>query len=294
MKPANDIEQFFKKAVIDTDPGMDRTVLNVVLMAHDKITDKSSAAAKPRIRRITMKSPITKAAAAAAIIALVVLGLFEFMSPSKSGVVWGEVAQKVQASSGLSLRIMETSSVSPDDSDYAIKYFCPTGSRSDAYKNGQITRSHCSNTETMTSTALFHSTKCYISRPCKKGSEGFLEQDENWTNPKYLVQQILAVEYKELGKKMVDGVLCEGLETSDPAVMGALVEMVDRLDVHMELWVDAQTQYPVRFEGKMAGEAEGQVMESECVIDQFQWDVELDPSLFELDIPPDYVSMRSM
>ena len=90
------------------------------------------------------------------------------------------------------------------------------------------------------------------------------------------------------------GVLCEGLETSDPAVMGPLAGMVDRLEVHMELWVDAQTQYPVRFEGKMAGEAEGQVMASECVMDQFQWDVELDPSLFELNIPADYVSMRDL
>lgn len=294
MKPVNDIEQFFKKAVIDTDPKMDKTVLDVVLMAHDKTTDKNSAAARPSIGRFTMKSPIAKAVAAVAIIALVVLGLFEFMGPSKSGVVWGEVAQKVQASSGLSLRITDTSSVSLDGSDYAIKYFCPTGSRTDAYKDGKITRTHCSNTKTMISSVLFHATKTYISRQYEEGSEGFLEKDEDWTNPKYLVQQILSAEHKELEEKMVDGVLCEGLETSDPAVMGPLAEMVDRLEVHMELWVDATTGYPVRFEGKISGEAEGQVMASECVMDQFQWDVELDPNLFELDIPPDYVSMRDM
>ena len=239
-----------------------------------------------------MKSPITKLAVAAAIIAAVVLGLFEFISTdSGSGVVWAEVVEKVQGTCGLVLRITETSSVSPDDSDYAIKYFCPTGSRTDAYKDGQITRTHCSSTKTMISGVLFHPTKTYLSKRYEGGNEGFLENDEDWTNPKYLVQKILAAEHKELEKTMVDGVLCEGLETSDPAVMGPLAGMVENLEVHMELWVDAATGYPVRFEGELSGEAEGEAITSECVMDQFQWDVELDPSLFELTIPDDYVSM---
>jgi hypothetical protein len=35
-------------------------------------------------------------------------------------------------------------------------------------------------------------------------------------------------------------------------------------------------------------------MESEWVLDQFQWDVELDPNLLEPNIPPDYVDMRTL
>jgi len=38
----------------------------------------------------------------------------------------------------------------------------------------------------------------------------------------------------------------------------------------------------------MSGEHEGQVWETESVMDQFQWDVELDSGIFELNIPPDY------
>ncbi|MHC4517150.1 MAG: hypothetical protein ACYTAS_01055, partial [Planctomycetota bacterium] len=172
---------------------------------------------------------------------------------------------------------------------YSIKYFSPVGSRTDAYKDGQITRSNCSNYETLTSTYIYHAHKNYISTQYWEGIEGFLEKDEDWTNPKYLVQQIVSAEHKELGEKMVDGILCEGLETSDPAVMGAeLVEMVDHIEVHMELWVDAQTQYPVRFESTVTAEAEGEHIESDCVMDQFQWDVEVDPSLFTLDMPAGY------
>jgi outer membrane lipoprotein-sorting protein len=237
-----------------------------------------------------MKRKISKLAIAAAIIAAVLIGIGEF-GGSASGVAWSQVAAKVQATSGLILRIKETGSVSPGDDDYAIKYFSPAGSRTDAYKDGKITHSRCSNFETMTSTAVFHSTKRYFSHQYKESSEGFLEKDEDWTNPKYLVQQIVSAEHKALGPKTVDGVLCEGLETSDPAVMGPLKDMVDSLEVHMELWVDTQTQYPVRFEGKITAQADGETLTSQCVMDQFQWDVELDPSLFEPNIPPDYEQM---
>jgi hypothetical protein len=58
--------------------------------------------------------------------------------------------------------------------------------------------------------------------------------------------------------------------------------------VEIRLWVSAETGYPVLFERKMSAEVEGEAGQSECIMDQFQWDVELDPGIFEVDIPPDY------
>jgi hypothetical protein len=289
MKRARDIERMIQDLRHPVDAQAHDRVLGRLLGALKQQKQTQSAATQPHAGRMIMRSPIAKLAVAAAIIAAVALGLFEFISTNTgSGVVWAEVAQKVQASGGLILRVTETSSMSPDDSDYAIKHFSPVGSRTDAYKDGQVTRSSCSNYETMTATYVFHAHKNYISTQYQEGIEGFLEKDEDWTNPKYLVQQILSVEYEKLEQKMVDGVLCEGLETSDPAVMGPLPGPVDRLEVHMRLWVDVQTQYPVRFESKITAEAEGEHIESDCVMDQFQWDVEVDPNLFTLDMPAGY------
>lgn len=175
-----------------------------------------------------------------------------------------------------------------DGADYAMKYFDPTHSRTDSYKDGQIVRSHYSNSETMAFTAIYHTDKHYLTTQYSGDSEGFLEKQEDWTNPRYLVQKILSAEHKKLGRQIIDGVPCEGLETSDPAVMAPPPGPVDRLEVHMRLWVDAKTEYPVRFEAKITAEVEGQVMGSECVMDQFQWDVEHEPSVFEPSIPPDY------
>ena len=295
MKSIEDIKKFFKNAAISTNSKMDENVLNRVLIASEKTKNTKSAAIEPNIRRTIMKSPIIKIAATAVIIALVVLGLFELTSTeSTSGVVWAEVAQKVEASRGSVVRCTETTSFLPSDADYAIKYFSPKHSRTDSYKGGKITDSYYTDFESKTYTGVNHTRKHYLSITITPSSEGFLEKNEDWMNPRYMVQTILSCEHRELEQKTIEGVLCEGIETTDPAVLGPLPGPVTRLDVEMRLWVNAETEYPVLFESKISGEAEGKAMSSECVMDQFQWDVELDPSFFEPNIPPDYVDMRTL
>lgn len=290
MNRAREIERMVQDLRHPVDAQSHDRILGRLLSTQQQQRKPQPAVTQPHTGRMIMKNPITKLAVAAAVIAAVVLGLFEFVgTDSGSSVVWAEVVEKVQNTCGLTLRITETSSMGLGDSDYSIKYFSPLGSRSDAFKDGQVTQSQCSNYETMTSTYVYHTRQSYISTQYQEGIEGFLEKNEDWTNPKYLVQKILSVEHKELGERTIDGVLCEGLETSDPAVMGAeLMEMVDHMEVHMALWVDVQTQYPVRFESTITAEAEGEHIESEGVMDQFQWDVEIDPNLFTLERPAGY------
>lgn len=241
-----------------------------------------------------MKNKMTKLAAAAVIITAVTLGLFEFIdTDNTSGVVWAEVAKKVETSRGLIVRCTGTSSFLSNEEDYSTKYFSPTQSRTDHYKGGQITHSYYDDFNTMTLTAVYHTHKHYLSTKFTT-MEGFLEQQEDWMNPRYLVQTILSCEHRKLGQETIEGKLCEGIETTDPAVLGPLPEPVSRLDVQMRLWVDAESKYPILFESRITGEVDGKVSTSEFVMDQFQWDEELDPSLFEPNIPPDYVSMRDL
>ena len=67
MKSADNIKKFFNKAAINTNPSMDKAVMNKILMAHEKT---KSAAIKPKIRRTIMKNPITKLAAVLALICM--------------------------------------------------------------------------------------------------------------------------------------------------------------------------------------------------------------------------------
>jgi len=300
MKSIEDVKKFFKNAAINTNAKMDETVLDKVLIAHEKTTNTKSAGIEPNIRRTIMKSPIIKTAAAAVIIALVVLGLFEFIgTENTSGVVWADVVRKVEASRGSIVRYMGTSSFQPSDiTNYSMTYTSPRYSRKDFYEGGQISHTYYndySGSDTETLTGVYHKHKHYISHTYQKSKDEFLlEQHDDWINPRYLVQTILSGEHRNLGQKTIEGVLCEGIETTDPASMGPTPEPIDRLDVLLRLWVSVETGYPVLFESKISGEHNGQVGGSEGVMDQFQWDVELDPSFLEPNIPPDYVDMRTL
>ena len=297
MKPPEEIRDLLRESWASVSSEKNNKMLKAALSAYERTQNKRTAQYKPNrpiIWSLIMKSLSAKIAIAAVIIVAVVLGLFEFIGGGGdgSGVVWAEVARKVQASGSLVTRWRESGSVSStvvfEETDYSIKYFSPLGSRTDVYRDGQVAWSRCTNADTKTTTVVYHGDKRYYSYQRDEGIEEFLDKDEDWTNPIYLVQTILSIEHTELGQKTVDGILCEGLETSDPAVMGDLVDMADSLDVHMTLWVDVQTQYPVRFEYRAVVEAEGEVAEYSCVIDQFQWDADIDPSRFELEIPDDY------
>ena len=161
MRPADEIKDVIRRWNDRTSAQMDERTLGDIERAL-KQSQAQGARGGPPMRSVTMRNPIVKLAIAAAIIAAVVLGLFEFVSNNGgSGVVWAEVAEKVQATSGLVLRCTESSSFVPDEGDYAMKYFTPTRARTDSYNDGEIVRSIYDDLETMTFVGLFHPHKHY-------------------------------------------------------------------------------------------------------------------------------------
>ena len=291
MKPADEIENVVKKMSFKAGPEMDKDLWAETSKARNEFHKTILAPSQHNIWRTIMKSPIIKSAAAAVIIALVVLGLFEFIgTENTSGVVWAEVTRKVEASRGLIVRCKEES-IPSNEYDYSITYTSTGYSRMDFYKDGQITRTcyiDLTDSDTDTLIDVYHIHKFYLTTIFKKSEcQIALEQHEDGSNPSLLVQTILSGEHSKLRQKTIEGVLCEGIETTDPACMGP-TSKYDRLDVLLRLWVSVETGYPVLFERKIIAEYEGEVGESECVMDQFQWDVELDPGIFEPNIPPDY------
>jgi len=291
MRPAENINNLIKKLQLKASTDLDRRVHDDISMALAESDKTKSARAEPNIRRTIMKSPIVKLAAAAVIIVLVVLGLFEFIgTKNTSGVVWADVVRKLQASRGLIVRCRDLSPSSGDD--YSIAYTSPTYCRKDFYKDGQIIRTSyvdLTGSDIFTLLDVFHMRKHSLTTTYKKSDYGlFLELDEDWTNPSFLVEKILSCEHSKLGQKTIEGVLCEGIETTDPASMGPTPEQIDLLDVLLRLWVNVETGYPVLFESKTSAKYDGEVWEYENVMDQFQWDVELDPGIFEPNIPSDY------
>ena len=280
MRPAEDIRKLIKKLNDTTSARMDKRVLGDVLRALEE-SEKPSVLTQPNIRRIIMKNPITKLAAAAVIIVLVVLGLFEFIDTGNtSGVVWAEVAKKVQASRGSASRVTTSSPGNPENC--TLSRHSPTGYRADMYVGDVLKRTICVDLEAKTKLLLAHDAKVWF-------REDLSEQDEQtirdeWMTPENYVKRFFSVGYRELGQKRIEGTLCEGVEVTDAAVFEV------NGPARGELWVSVETGYPVLVRVETTGGEDGQQRQV-VTVDQLRWDAEYDESEFEVEIPPDYEQM---
>jgi hypothetical protein len=289
MKDNNTFEDMISK---DLDVrASDRTynrMREAVLDAHGQSTQRVSAARLTIARRLTMGKPMIRFAVAAAIIAAVVLGLFELVgTESKSGVVWAEVARKVEASQGVIFRSREDASDSRDNEpDYTMNYLSSTHSRLDSYERDQIVKTIYDDYNTKTVILVDHlpSHKSYV----KMTFDEKIQQSNFLTNPKSMVQRFLSCEHRELGRKTIDGVLCEGIETTDPAFDRSGPDYPTD-SVMARIWVSVETGYPVQLEIEIVRN-NGEIRIG-GVWDQFQWNVKLDESLFEPNIPADYIDI---
>jgi hypothetical protein len=90
MTSAKNIKKLIENAAIETDPEATELVLKGLLEEFDKAERQDSAASRPSIRRMIMKSTIVKLAAAAVIIVVVAVGLMHWLPGGER--VWDERA----------------------------------------------------------------------------------------------------------------------------------------------------------------------------------------------------------
>ena len=273
------LTEFFAKIDTDMTRRQERVLQTVNRSCLSKQTDTLS------IRRIIMKNPITKLAIAAVIIIAVTFGLFEFIGTgSTSGVVWAEVAQKVKASRGVIYRTRGTGMGDPNDDwpkGHVMHYKSPLHSRTDWYRGEQIRRTVHFDLSTKTVVWLAHDANVYAKEPMKE--EAVQSVQSEWLRPEDITTRIVSHEHREVGTQTIDGVLCDGIETTDPAVYGdyPVKTFVGRL------WVSVETGYPVLIEVEATAGEDGSVRMTGFV-DQFKWDVEFSPSDREISIPPGF------
>jgi hypothetical protein len=291
MKQAENIEKFIKNLDLDIDINAktDKRILKELIETHEKSKKIKSAAIEPRIRSNIMKSPITKFAVAAVIIIAVILGLFELIdTDSSSGLVWAEVVQKVQDSRGVIYRTRTVGMGNPDNDwpkAHIIHQKSPLHSRTDWYQDGQIRRIVNFDLSTKTQVWLAYDKKVYNKESMTEETIQSVQnsQKSGWLRPEDITSKILSFEHRKIGTKTIDGVLCEGLETNDPAVCGAppTKTFVGRL------WVSVETRYPMLIEVEATDGEDGSI-QMKGFVDQFQWDVEFSSSDRDISIPPDF------
>jgi hypothetical protein len=96
------------------------------------------------------------------------------------------------------------------------------------------------------------------------------------------LKKCMASEHKNLGRDTIDGKVVEGIEVYDPNLCSASFT-VEALTA--QLWVDVKTHLPVLLRAEITGtQGEKAILTAE----KFQWNIKLDESFFEPNIPEDY------
>ncbi len=236
----------------------------------------------------TMKIRITKLAAAAVIIIALLIGLNYFDgSLDIAGVAWGEVARKVEEIQMFSYRIkLRISGTLKEKIELEIVMYnsLEHGMRGDSYVNGKIISTNYMPLTGNGIISVFPHEKEYMRT---LWSEEQIKKYMESNNPRKVVKKFLEFKYKEIGRDQINGIDVEGIEVNDPKFEPGVYESLVAC-----LWVDVETRLPVRI--KLDGVASGGAMQVQTVVDEFQWDIELDAHDFEPNIPTDYTRVAEI
>ena len=280
MVPADDIEQLVKNTRAETSTATDEQILAAAQSALE-----SAAPAQPNIWRTIMKNRITKFAAAAVILIAVMIGINQFGgSIDGAGVAWGEVLKQVENIPALTFETTVEITFLGTKKFLAKEYVYVAGdygTRSDIYRNGELFLIKFRLPNKKVAYQIQPKEKRYV-RFDLSAEEAAIGRDPD--DPRQWLEKILSGDYIEIGPCNINGIDVEGIEARNPEITGESMAMC--------LWVDVETDLPVRIEIEGEDFEAGKMKPHKIIIDDFQWDVELDPALFEPNIPDDYTEIQ--
>ena len=306
MRPSERIEELVKqfcdakKASIATTAEMDGKVLADTLSAYEK-TKGQSAKRGPNARRIVMGRRTIRLATAAVVIIGVLAGLHFFGGPHVASVAWGELADRVGRIQtcifrGYAKTIIDANSKEVEAgikkvTEMETEAFVSSeyGTRSDMYADGKLQMSQYMLPEQKVMISVMPKEEKYMR--INLTDELIEQMRRKGSDPREMVRHFMSGKYTELGRSTINGIEVEGIETKDPNSFGGQFE-----GLVWRLWVDVKTQLPVQMEMEMEMSIGGKSMSMQTfmVMDDFQWDVEIGPEVFEPNIPAHYTLLAEM
>ncbi|MHC4559351.1 MAG: hypothetical protein ACYS80_18825 [Planctomycetota bacterium] len=244
-----------------------------------------------------MKSPITKPAAAAVVILAVIVGIMHFStSIDGTGVLWAKAVQNVEQANSAIFREKRIFTCDGEESPFLIAdavcyYSSKYGERDDMYS-----------TEGMLLHQIYwlphENVRIRVIPPLKQYERTEFNEAERafWEQPniKAIVELSKSKKPTPIGRKMIDGREAEGFETSEMAEIVPL--QVDRGVTRC--WIDIETGLPIRYETEFLTRdkfatllTDGKPVLIQSTGYKTEWNVEIDPNIFEPNIPTDYVDI---
>jgi hypothetical protein len=203
--------------------------------------------------------------------------------------VWAKVAENVEKAEAFTYRMKETETrmkkqqTFTDERERTVYVSSNYGLRMDNYREGQVAISTYALPAEKAIITVCHPMKIYTRNQMPEKEIESLRQ----TGPIEIVNRFVSGQYKELGRDSIDGAEVEGFEVDDPNLVEANFKVDSLIS---RLWIDMETGFPVLIESEVIGM--GGALKTSSVMDQFEWNVDLGPELFEPNIPLDYTSME--
>jgi len=246
------------------------------------------------VLEIIMKSQITKLAAAAAIVIAVLIGL-NIIGNGKHGVAWAELVEHVEKIKTVVYQMKMTMKGLPGipegqaiDIDMKAKMAYDYGFRIDS-------RTYVGEEITTNSYILFEEgpdkgaiitvipkEKKYIKM--KLTGELLAKMEKENGDPRTTLKEMMKYKYTPLGRDTINGIKVEGIEVTDPNMALKGGGMFDEFTA--QLWCNVETDLPVLMTIK--GSAKNGEVVMDMVMDKFEWDVPIDTTELQPNIPADY------
>lgn len=241
--------------------------------------------------RILMNSKMVRLAAAAAVLVAVFAGL-QFLTGSSS-TVWAQVRDQVAAAKAVVYKatIDTVENGQPVQARIEATLADEYGTRMDAYVGKQLIGRSFTLEDRKSNIHIFPAKKKYIE--VELTEENRIENGD----PKLIVESFLKGDYKKLGKREINGITVEGIQSKDvsptagfPGGRG-LMEAVGKTSAEVvgSLWVDVDTGWPVEITLDITDKDGNEQMT--IVVSDFQWDAQIDPASFASVIPEGYELM---
>ena len=266
MRPADNTENLIKKLHYKAGAEAHDRILENVMKALDESEKQKTGATAPDIWRTIMKSPITKIAAAVVVI-VSVIAVIHFLGVPTEGVAWADVVQPI-----LTARTVIFNVITAEGENVPVTRVMNMGKQR---VRGEVLSPDGKTVQVIVITD-FDALQMLQLVPSKKTAvlidlKDLPEKPENVLEEMRDIitklQNDPNVSVEPLGEKEIDGRIAKGFRARGP-------------DGEMTVWADPQTALPIRMEQKWR--------QMQFVCTDFQFDIEMDESLFSMKIPEGY------
>ncbi|MBW8041561.1 MAG: hypothetical protein FVQ85_16415 [Planctomycetes bacterium] len=235
-----------------------------------------------------MKSRMTKLAAAVIIIA--VLAGLPFLGGKDSGIALAQVLEKINQTNAymytikmkikgkLMPSVQEIKILATHSDDFGVKWYWEN---TDPNTGKTTTQQIYLLPEKKMAITIMPETKQYMRMPFDDDMLAGMKQQNS--DPREMIKQIMKCEYTELDRAVIDGVEVQGFRTTDPTFISALVG--EATSIELTLWVDVENWLPFRSEIDLNS---GEQMQMTSATYDYQWNVPVQASDFDPNIPEDF------